>query len=285
MKPRWKSVWMTPAASGAVAPALISQARVSFGPAVRKVCRPSARNPRPGELGQARLAHPGLGEQFRGLVFGQLGQVGLGLGVQEDGFGGRDQVGQTLAQVLVVQLGYVHVEHVKERLGCQQLELTQRGRIDARGRRPGPQRGAGVEELLGPGGSVVAWARAGSLANFASLASRGSAFSRVCRSARISSVTTVSMSRSGDTSPSTWLTSGSVNTRTTWQIASVSRMWAEELVAQPLALRGPADQPGDVDEAHRGRHDPGRVVQLGQLGQPRIGDPTMPTFGSMVANG
>jgi len=29
----------------AVAPALISQARVSFGPAVRNVCRPSARNP------------------------------------------------------------------------------------------------------------------------------------------------------------------------------------------------------------------------------------------------
>ena len=35
MKPRWKSVWMTPAASGAVAPLRIVQARVSFGPAVR----------------------------------------------------------------------------------------------------------------------------------------------------------------------------------------------------------------------------------------------------------
>ncbi len=35
MKPFWKSVWMTPAASGAVAPFLIVQARVSLGPAVR----------------------------------------------------------------------------------------------------------------------------------------------------------------------------------------------------------------------------------------------------------
>ena len=35
MKPRWKSVWMTPAASGAVAPFLIVQARDSLGPAVR----------------------------------------------------------------------------------------------------------------------------------------------------------------------------------------------------------------------------------------------------------
>jgi len=35
MKPFWKSVWMTPAASGAVAPFLMVQARVSLGPAVR----------------------------------------------------------------------------------------------------------------------------------------------------------------------------------------------------------------------------------------------------------
>jgi hypothetical protein len=34
MKPRWKSVWMTPAASGAVSPLRIVQARDSFGPAV-----------------------------------------------------------------------------------------------------------------------------------------------------------------------------------------------------------------------------------------------------------
>ena len=35
MKPFWKSVWMTPAASGAVAPLGIVQARDSLGPAVR----------------------------------------------------------------------------------------------------------------------------------------------------------------------------------------------------------------------------------------------------------
>ena len=35
MKPRWKSVWMTPAAWGAVAPTGMVQARASLGPAVR----------------------------------------------------------------------------------------------------------------------------------------------------------------------------------------------------------------------------------------------------------
>src|SRR5687768_3603086 len=39
MKPRSKSVWMTPAASGARAPFSTVQARASFGPAVKKVIR------------------------------------------------------------------------------------------------------------------------------------------------------------------------------------------------------------------------------------------------------
>ena len=35
MKPRSKSVWMTPAACGALVPAVMVQARDSFGPAVK----------------------------------------------------------------------------------------------------------------------------------------------------------------------------------------------------------------------------------------------------------
>ena len=54
---------------------------------------------------------------------------------------------------------------------------------------------------------------------------------------------TVSMSRSGDTSPSTWLTSGSVNTRTTWQIASVSRMWARNWLPRPWPWEAPRTSP------------------------------------------
>ena len=38
MKPRSKSLWMTPAACGAVNPALIVHARVSFSPARRVSC-------------------------------------------------------------------------------------------------------------------------------------------------------------------------------------------------------------------------------------------------------
>ena len=97
MKPRWKSLWMTPAACGAVAPALIVQARASFGPAVRKVCSPSARNPAWASWASPGSPRPAFGEQFGGLVLGQLGQVGFGLGVEEDRLGGTDERGQALA--------------------------------------------------------------------------------------------------------------------------------------------------------------------------------------------
>ncbi len=43
MKPRSKSEWMTPAATGAVSPAWIVQARTSFSPAVKYVRSPSSR--------------------------------------------------------------------------------------------------------------------------------------------------------------------------------------------------------------------------------------------------
>ncbi len=102
-----------------------------------------------GQLGQAGLAQAGLGEQFGGLVLGQLGQVGFGLGVQEDRLGGSDQRRQALAQVGVAEFAHVAVEHVQERLGRQQLQLAQRSQIDARGGGAGRQGDPGVQELLG----------------------------------------------------------------------------------------------------------------------------------------
>ena len=128
-------------------------------------------------------------------------------------------------------------------------------------------------------------ARSGSLANLVSLASRGSAFSSVCRSARISSVTTVSMSRSGDTSPSTCVTSGSANTRTTWQIASVSRMWARNWLPRPWPCEAPRTRPAmSVNRTLAGtiRAESYSLASSASRGS---GTPTTPTFGSIVANG
>src|ERR671921_270501 len=72
MNPRWKSVWMTPAASGAVAALRILQAH--------------------------RL------EQLQSLVVRQLDELGFDLGVQEHGLGGGDDRRQAGAQALVGEL-------------------------------------------------------------------------------------------------------------------------------------------------------------------------------------
>ena len=87
MKPRWKSVWITPAASGAVAPPGMVQALASLGPAVRYVDRPSAVNPARASWAQARLAQAQGGQHLGGVLLLELGQLGLGLGVEEDRLG------------------------------------------------------------------------------------------------------------------------------------------------------------------------------------------------------
>ena len=101
----------------------------------------------------------------------------------------------------------------------------------------------------------------------------------------MSSVATVPMSRSGATSPSTWLTSGSVKTLTTWQIASVSRMWARNWLPRPCPSDAPRTSPAmSTNRTVAGTilaesYSPASACSRGS------GMPTMPIFGSIVANG
>ena len=69
------------------------------------------------------------------------------------------------------------------------------------------------------------------------------AFSRVCRSASISSALMVSRSFFGLTSPSTCTTSSSVKPRTTWAIASASRMFARNWLPSPSPSLAPRTMP------------------------------------------
>ena len=76
-----------------------------------------------------------------------------------------------------------------------------------------------------------------------SFSNRATAFSRVCRSARISSVLIVSMSPAGSTSPSTCTTSGSAKPRMTCAMASASRMLARNLLPRPSPSLAPRTMP------------------------------------------
>ena len=75
------------------------------------------------------------------------------------------------------------------------------------------------------------------------------------RSASTSSVSIVSMSRSGSTRPSGWITFSSPCARTTCTIASVSRMFARKRLPSPSPSCAPGDETCDVVEVDRVPHD------------------------------
>ena len=80
----------------------------------------------------------------------------------------------------------------------------------------------------------------------------------------------VAMSDAGSMRPSTWVTSPSSKQRTTWAMASHSRILAEELVAEALALGGAAHEAGDIDEGEPGRDDFLRARDLRQRVEARV---------------
>ncbi len=93
------------------------------------------------------------------------------------------------------------------------------------------------------------------------------------------------MSPAGSMRPSTCTTSGSSNTRTTWQIASDSRMLARNLLPSPAPSEAPFTMPAmSTNDTVAGttRAEENMSASTGSRGS---GNGTTPTFGSMVANG
>ena len=95
----------------------------------------------------------------------------------------------------------------------------------------------------------------------------------------------VEMSSSGSTLPSTWVTSGSLNTRVTWQIASASRMWDRNALPIPSPWLAPRTMPAmstKLTVAGTVRSESNSSPSTPRRGS---GTPTTPTFGSIVAKG
>jgi hypothetical protein len=64
---------------------------------------------------------------------------------------------------------------------------------------------------------------------------------------------------------------GSSKQRTTWQIASTSRMWARNWLPSPSPRDAPSTRPGDVHELDRGGHDLGGGGELAEALQAAVG--------------
>ena len=166
---------------------------------------------------------------------------------------------------LVAELVLVDVEDVDERLGGEQGQLAQRLEVEPRGE----EGRAGSRTFCAS--SAAARTTARSFLIRASFSSRGIAFSRVCRSARISSVLMVSMSSAGSMRPSTWTTSWSLNARMTWQIASDSRMLARNLLPRPWPSEAPLTMPAMSTKDDGRRQELLRAEDLREHVQPRVG--------------
>ncbi len=114
---------------------------------------------------------------------------------------------------------------------------------------------------------------------------RSSAFSTASRSASASSVSMVSMSAMGSTLFATWITLPSSKQRTTWAMASVSRICARNLLPRPSPFDAPATRPAMSTNSI--------VVGITRCGFTMVasssrrgsGTGTMPVFGSIVQNG
>ncbi|MCY1305656.1 hypothetical protein D9M70_554750 [compost metagenome] len=111
------------------------------------------------------------------------------------------------------------------------------------------------------------------------------AFSAACRSARASSVSMTSMSAIGSTLPATWITLGSSKQRTTFTMASVSRMCERNWLPRPSPLLAPATRPAmSTNSTVADRMRSGLTISA-SFCRRGSGTSTTPTLGSIVQKG
>ncbi|MNV73519.1 hypothetical protein D3C71_1666780 [compost metagenome] len=126
-------------------------------------------------------------------------------------------------------------------------------------------------ESLSPERAVLVW--------------RCNAFSTVAISARHSSVWMTSMSEIGSTLPATWITLSSSKQRTTFTVASVSRMWARNLLPRPSPVLAPATRPAMSTNSTMAGTMRSGVMMSASCCRRGSGTSTTPVLGSMVQNG
>ena len=109
--------------------------------------------------------------------------------------------------------------------------------------------------------------------------------STLSRSASISSVSIVSASSTGFTRPSTWVTSSSSKQRSTWAIASHSRMLAKNWLPNPSPLEAPFTRPAMSTNVICAGNICLEPAIAASLSNRTSGTDTTPVFGSIVQNG
>ena len=275
-----------PAACQAVRPRRRCQDCAGFAsPAVKNAIRSSSAKAPWTTRSQAGLADAELGAHRRGLLVVELGQLGL----EADGHGDRRRRRCAAACAAISggtsSLALVDVDDEQHRLGGQRREVAQR-----------VGRGLGHRDACAPGrpacsASIDARAatpprRPPPCRRRARRARRARGGARPARGRRRSARSRSSRCRAaGRPRPPGGSTFASSWARTTWTIASVSRMLARNLLPRPSPSCAPRDEAGDVVEVDRvpARSRGADVAATCSRRSSRTG--TIATFGSIVVNG
>ncbi|EGH00209.1 hypothetical protein imdm_1532 [gamma proteobacterium IMCC2047] len=114
---------------------------------------------------------------------------------------------------------------------------------------------------------------------------RCNCFSTLSKSARANSVLMTSISAAGSILLATWMTLSSSKQRTTWAIASVSRMLARNWLPKPSPLEAPATKPAISTNSMVVGTTRSGLTMAASLSWRGSGTGTMPEFGSMVQKG
>ena len=279
MKPFSKSEWMTPAASGAFAPMRTVQARTSFGPAVKKLCRPSrwyaawARVSRPECSSPMDSRYSAASSASRSA---SSASTSAQMGMAFWPWMVRSSCSWSSSQFATYRIGFM----VRRNRSCAAARSSSvRSRVAAR------------LPWLSQSWRRFATSRRGfiSLSRFASFSSLGIERSSEPRSARMSSVWMVSTSAAGSTNspvrPVSRMTLGSLKKRTTSQMASQLRMFAKNWLPRPSPSFAPLTRPAmSTNSTEAGTIFAGCTISA-SLFRRSSGTSTMPTLGSIVAKG
>ena len=293
MNPRSKSVWMTPAASGALAPVLMVQALVSFSPVVRYVLRPS-------NLYTERI-----------IVEKPLSTTPMSAKNSLASSGDISMSSSSMrAEIIITSAPWVSSAYCWT---LATIELSD-GLFIVSARSSSDTLHAKIVRfevrrknsfIISQSSSFISAVIAGFPASrcgkilsmtssslLASLSFPLDFFSRdtlrfvnEAWSAKMSSALMISMSLRGSTVPNSWMISSSSKQRTTCTIASVSRILAKNLLPRPAPSEAPWTNPAISTNSIAAGMTFSELDMLLRTSNLESGTVTTPTFGSIVQKG
>ncbi len=269
MKPRSKSVWMVPAARGRGVPGVDGPGPGLLRAGGEEGLEPEDPEPDVDQLHQSRLLLAVAREQLGRVRRVEGGDLGLDLGREHHRLGRSHQRAEPGVEIGVAERPLVDVERVDDRFGAEQVEVGEQPGVDLAGCGGRGNGAPAVQDLAGLLGGAQCRRQIRLLAHVL-----GQSRQPVVDGLQVGEdelgVDGLDVVRRVD---------AAVDVDHVGVLEDADHLadrvalpdGRQELVPEPLPLRGALHDPGDVDEGDRGRHDLLRREQLGQPVEAGVG--------------